>query len=111
MMTWFYESFWVVPKGWAEWSKSYPDIELRWVLKIVREKAYSGRWRIIEGNYSAISYTRLSKEYLDERFDTWDDAVSRAHDLVSTVAVGGIDSKTWPEAKVRAESQYDPVLF
>lgn len=64
-----------------------------------------------EGNYSAISYTRLSKEYLDERFDTWDDAVSRAHDLVSTVAVGGIDSKTWPEAKVRAESQYDPVLF
>lgn len=112
-MTWSHESFWVAPKGWAEWSKSYPDVELRWIVHVVRERKYSGQWRIVEGNYSALSCTRLDQKYLDERFDTWEEAVSRAHDLVSTVAVGGFGSRalTWPEAKAMAESEKEAVMF
>lgn len=109
-MTWYYESFKVVPKGWQDWHRDYPQIELRWILRVVPD---GSMWKIVEGTYSAIMTTRLEQRYLDERFHLWENAVERAHDLVSTVAVGGIGrrSMTWPEAKAYAEATYDRQLF
>lgn len=106
-MTWNYESFWVVPKGWQAWHKEYPQIELRWKLRVV---AVDKQWMIVEAAYSALSCTHLDQQYLDERFDSWKDAVGRAHDLVSTVATSH-QGLTWPEAKAKVEATYDRTLL
>lgn len=108
-MTWYYESFWVHPHGFYEWHKKYPKTENRWILRVVFDRP-DGKWKIVRGEYSAIMHTRLDQEYLDERFDSWKDAVNRAHDLVSTVATSH-QGLTWPEAKARIEAESDPVLF
>lgn len=109
-MTWYYESFKVVPKGWQAWHREYPHIELRWILHVVPE---GSKWRMVRGEYGAMHYTVLDQRYLDERFDTWQEAVERAHDLVSTVAEGGFGPRamTWPQAKAHTEATYDRQLF
>lgn len=110
-MTWYYESFKVVPHGWADWHRDYPQVELRWILRVV--PVGNNKWKIVAGQYSALSWTFLDEQYLKERFHSWEAAVSRAHDLVSTVAVGGFGSRalTWPEAKAKVEAEHEAVLF
>lgn len=108
-MTWNYESFWVHPYNFYEWHKRYPKVENRWILRVVFDRR-AGKWQIVEGDYSAIMHTRLDQVYLDERFERWQDAVERAHELVSTVATSH-QGLTWPQAKSRIECEEDPVLF
>ena len=106
-MTWYYESFWVRPHGWQDWAKRYPKVECRWKLRVIASR--SGKWKIVQDSYG-IMMTQLDEEYLSERFDNWQDAVARAHDLVSTVATSH-RGDTWPVAKARIESEEDAVLF
>ena len=108
-MTWNYESFWVVPHNWQNWIKNYPGVECRWQLRVEFDLK-DQQWKITQREYSAIMHTRLDQQYLDERFDNWEDAVARAHDLVSTVATSH-QGLTWPEAKAKIEAETDQRLF
>lgn len=101
-MTWYYESFLVVPKGWRDWHKENPDIELRWKLHVV--PAEKGNWKITTGWYGGTMHTKLDPRYLDKRYKSWQEAVDSAHIIVSTVAKSH-QGLTWPEAKARIEAQ------